>query len=294
MRIDPPHEPDSATSPDVVVSELPQASQIADEPAAQQMRVQADQLANHLRQRQKELDRREAELNSRVARWESETRAARLAMLEHEDPPQRIESSSEIQHLRNQLLQRLQAWDEEVATMRQRMTAEHEQAMAEVERKRHDIQRRADSLNRCSAAIQQLRAELTKTQRETLEARLCMEELWMELSGAAPPAALTQSFGRVRAQLDEQYRSANAELAEQRKELEGLRSQITVQLESLKDRKQQFDRWVADRRDELQQQAARLAAREQHIRQEELRSPTWAVLAVDASMRDSDCRARAS
>jgi DNA gyrase/topoisomerase IV subunit A len=109
-------------------------------------------------------------------------------------------------------------------------------------------------------------------QRETLEIRLSTEELWIELSGAAPPAALTQSLGRIRSKLAEEYRQANAELAEQRKELEEIRTQMTLQFEKLNERKQQFDRWVADRREELQQQASRLVAREQQIRHEERQS----------------------
>ena len=42
-----------------------------EETAADQLRLQAAQLANHLRDRQRELDRREAELNAQIARFES-------------------------------------------------------------------------------------------------------------------------------------------------------------------------------------------------------------------------------
>jgi fused signal recognition particle receptor len=271
MRIDPPHEEGSA-SVESSPQQLPTAEKVADEPAAQQIRFQADQLAAHLRDRQKELDRREAELNSRIARWESETRAARLWMSQRETEAKESGTPAELQQLREQLLSRQQAFDEEITATRERMAAEHQQAMADIEQKRHDIQSRADSLDRSRAALKQIRAELAKMQRETLEIRLSTEELWIELSGAAPPAALTQSLGRIRSKLAEEYRQANAELAEQRKELEEIRTQMTLQFEKLNERKQQFDRWVADRREELQQQASRLVAREQQIRHEERQS----------------------
>ena len=62
----------------------PAAKRVADEPVAEQIRLQADQLAGHLRRRQNELDHREAELNSRIARLESETRSARLWLSQRE------------------------------------------------------------------------------------------------------------------------------------------------------------------------------------------------------------------
>jgi septal ring factor EnvC (AmiA/AmiB activator) len=101
--------------------------------------------------------------------------------------------------------------------------------------------------------------------RETLEIRLATEELWAQLSGAAPPAALTRSLGRIRTQLADQYRLANAELLEQKKELAAIRDQLAAQYEKLVGQKQQFERWADGRREETEQQASRLIAREQEL-----------------------------
>ena len=105
--------------------------------------------------------------------------------------------------------------------------------------------------------------------RETLEIRLATEELWIKLSGAVPPAALTHSLGRIRNRLADQYRLANAELLEQKKELESIRDQLVEQYQKLVEQKQQFERWMDARQEESQQQASMLIAREQAILQQQ-------------------------
>ena len=49
---------------------------------AQQLRVQAAQLAEYLRHRQKHLDRRESQLHAQIAHLEQEARAARMSLSE--------------------------------------------------------------------------------------------------------------------------------------------------------------------------------------------------------------------
>ena len=319
QRVDPPHGPDVSVTEELAPEQMPAAPRVADEPAAEQIRCQADQLAAHLRDRQKELDQREAALNSRIAKFESEARAARLwhsqreadiasrneelgkelqrteqevetrlARLAATESAQRRQPSAsrpeqeldeaaarlaevqaETQRLDEQLASRQRAFAEEVAATRQRMAAEHREAMADVERKRHVVQRRADYVDRCRAALKQVRSELGRMQRETLEIRLTTEELWTQLAGAAPPAALTRSLGRIRTKLAEQYHQANVELAEQRKELEEIREQLIRRHEQLVEQKRQLDCSVADRHEECQKQASRLVAREQQLHREE-------------------------
>jgi septal ring factor EnvC (AmiA/AmiB activator) len=97
--------------------------------------------------------------------------------------------------------------------------------------------------------------------RETLEIRLATEELWAELSGSAPPAVLTRSLGRIRSRLADHYRMANLELKQKQEELERLAGQLSEQHEKLVGQKRNFDVWVAQCREEVEQQAARLLAR---------------------------------
>ena len=173
-------------------------------------------------------------------------------------------------HLREQLSRERQTAAEETTALRTQMTAEHQRAMADVEQKRQAVERRADQVDQSSAALKDLRAELGRVHRETLEIRLATEELWVQLSGAAPPAALTESLGRIRTTLADQYRQANAELAAQKKELEAIRSQLLEQHRTVVDQKRRFEQWATGCQEECQQAASRLVARERQIHQEEV------------------------
>ena len=89
--------------------------------------------------------------------------------------------------------------------------------LAELEEQRRAVARRSEQLDRSRAALEQFRGELGQLHRETLEIRLATEELWVQLSGVAPPAALIQSLGGIRNKLAEHYRSAQSELRRERK-----------------------------------------------------------------------------
>lgn len=355
QRIDPPHESNSAAAAMEKAERresesLPAASRTEDEPIGKQFHLQADQLAAHLRNRQKELDHREAELNSRIARFESETRAARIwldqrdadaesrrreldqrekdlahareemekrlarlasaemafqkqslpvaplpvekivekIVVQPADPKiaqalaakQRqldeteaklVEIQAETQRLHGELVRRQKAFDEEALETRRQLAAERQQTLAELEKKRKVVQRRADHVDRSRAALKQVREDLGHMHRETLEIRLATEELWMQLSGAAPPAALTRSLGRIRSKLAEQYHQATVELTDQRKELETLRETLSRQYEKLVEQKRHFENWFSRQQEECQQQATRLVARETQLNHEELR-----------------------
>jgi septal ring factor EnvC (AmiA/AmiB activator) len=91
----------------------------------------------------------------------------------------------------------------------------------------------------------------------------------MQLAGAAPPAALTRSLGQIRARLAEDYRLANAELAERKQELAALRLELCRQHESLADEKRRLEQWAVRREQEIQSQASRLVAREQELDRQE-------------------------
>ena len=71
-RVDAPHEAPELARGYAADEPAPAAALVPDEPLSEQISLQASQLAMHLRGRQEALDHREAELNSRIARFESE------------------------------------------------------------------------------------------------------------------------------------------------------------------------------------------------------------------------------
>jgi hypothetical protein len=266
-----------------------------------QVEIQARQLAEHLRTRQQELDHREAELNAREAKVESEARSVRLWMEERQaaeevaapleytvaiqDEALRKQAealaarqkqldamdaamSAERQALdkfHQQLTVERQLLDEESRAERERSAADQVRLADDIERQRREVEQRAEQTDQAKTALEQFREEVGRMHRETLEIRLATEELWAELSGTAPPAALMRSLGRIRSQLADHYRLANADLHEKKEELERLRNQLSDQYEKLVRRKRQFDKWAADCRDDVERQAARLQARSDEL-----------------------------
>ncbi|MCC6125270.1 MAG: hypothetical protein IT426_09930 [Pirellulales bacterium] len=208
--------------------------------------------------RKQRIEERDAELKRKLGEVQEAERQTAAAQ-------------AEILRIRAQLLEEREAHREEMRSQRRRMDAERRRTMAELEKKREALERRAESAERCRTALEQLRAELQRLHRETLEIRLATEELWAQLSGTAPPAALTRSLGRIRAQLADRDRAADAELRERKKELESIRGQLAAQYEKLAERKGQFERWAAGREREAEQQAARLIARERILKDAESR-----------------------
>lgn len=212
----------------------------------------------------------EQELLAREAllRRSSEAIAARQRQLD-ESESRLDDGYAEIEQLREQLLNERREAQEDARAQRQQLAAEHRRTLDELEKKRQAVVRRADHVDRCRLALKQLRGELGRMHRETLEIRLATEELWVQLSGAAPPAALTHSLGRIRSKLADHYRLATAELQEQKGELESIRGQMSAQYEKLLQQKRQFEQWAAAQRDEAEQQAARLIAREELLHEKE-------------------------
>ncbi len=238
-----------------------------------------------LDRRQEDLDAKQLELKERLARFADDEAARR----EQDDVSER-QGVSERQEDFDQRIGRLQEADAQLGDIRsraeqlhrelhearcdveqqgrvqqQRMATQQRQAETELQKRRQAVQRRGEHVDRCKTALEQLRAELGRMHRETLEIRLATEELWVQLSGAAPPAALTRSLGRIRTKLAEQYRTANAELHAQKDDLKSIRGQLAQQHEKLLKQKLAYEQWVAQRQDESEQQAARLIAREEQL-----------------------------
>jgi chromosome segregation ATPase len=119
------------------------------------------------------------------------------------------------------------------------------------------------------AELERLRMEVREAQRETLEMRLATEELWSQLTLAAPPSSLARSLGRLRQRLADHYRLANAELSEQRQEMESLRTRLNEHHERLAQREHELQDWFERRQADLQQQSESLAAREEDVERRE-------------------------
>jgi hypothetical protein len=102
--------------------------------------------------------------------------------------------------------------------------------------------------------------------------RLATEELWTQLCGAAPPAAVTRSLGQSRARLAEHYRLGREEQDRRKQELLAIRGELAEQHGKLLSHKREFEAWAQRRQAEIDQEAERLVNREQQWEEERSQS----------------------
>jgi DNA repair exonuclease SbcCD ATPase subunit len=268
VRLDPAHRVGS--TPEIIALEAESALaadslSLAADAAAERLRAQAEQLGSHLRAKQEELDRREAQTNARISLLENELRASRLWL------------SERVQHF-NDLQQSLEA-REQAAEFRAAANGEELET----------LRRRARELE---GALEQSQTQL----RQLTESR---DQAQQECDHAQREIDAQRNLAREARQMLEQHA---AELEAERERLVEERERLTCeaaeQLQLLADQRRIGDVESARRKAALDQRQQHLELRESALEQLqrelsevqreilEMRlavEETWAQLAQNAS-----------
>lgn len=146
------------------------------------------------------------------------------------------------------------AWDEQ--------RSRQETAFA---RRHAALVERAQQLDARGESLEQLQRDLAAGQRETLELRVAVQELWLQLSGRMAPASMMQAIAESRAKLAANYRSVGGEFEAAEKRLRHAAEQLAKQVSDAKEQRRQFQTWADERQAAIERQAARLVAREQEL-----------------------------
>lgn len=171
-------------------------------------------------------------------------------------------AQDETRELRESLLKKQQEQEETLRADRLQLALESRRLTAEIEEKRQTIERRSEHLDQSRTSLAQMRAELGQVQQETLEIRLATEELWAQLAGEAPPAALIESLAQTRAKLAKHYRAVQDDIEQKKNEMLTIRTELIQEHRRLAKRKHHFDEWAERRQQENEELARRLVARE--------------------------------
>jgi len=163
---------------------------------------------------------------------------------------------------REQLADDAEARQQEFADQRRKWTAQRNEVEAQLKRRREALDRRAGSL-------QALHDAVVQRQRDSLEMRLSVEQIWSQLAGKAPPAELTQRLGQIRTRLAQHRRDELAESDRRKAELLETAADLGRRQAQLREQSNELRQWVAQRHEHLEEQAARLVAREQELDQQE-------------------------
>ena len=164
----------------------------ADLPAAERIRVQADQLASHLQVRQQTIDHREARLNGQIAQLQRDARTARLWLRER---------VAELD-------------DREKQLTGQQVETSHEARQQQASAVSKELALRAKELHRATESLQARQRQLDKAEARLAEAYTEMQQLREQLTDAQ--RRLDADGRRQRQQIAAQQRRAMDDLAKQR------------------------------------------------------------------------------
>ncbi|MCA9241078.1 MAG: hypothetical protein KDA37_12800, partial [Planctomycetales bacterium] len=245
----------------------------------QRQRQEVENLSSELEEREAQVAARHAEIQLAVKRYEGlQITERRLndaqrstnessARSRHLDEAESLlaQEKSEIADARRRLQADRQEFQQEQHLERKKVEALRTQAKQDVAHEQAAIRQRNDRLNEREAALERLQLELQTAQREVLEMRLATEETWAQLTGALAPASLTRSIAQVRTKLADQYEQSLRLLEERRAELETTAEELFVEQEKLEAYAKELHEWAKRRDGEIEQQAARLVAREREL-----------------------------
>lgn len=267
-RVDAAHSLGAAVPNPPTLAEMPvdQAiNELVGLEGAVQLKSQADQLAAHLTERQRQLESRTAELSAQKAAFDQELREARLWLDEREGQLNQREDRLKIGEAELQARQLKSAENGACAAppgepwrslgSQQRVAEDAPYRLdppekakpkgipappAESFRQFADrqlvLQRAREQLDRRRAALEEFWQESSRTRREALELRFVSEELLTQLKASLNTVQVGEALAAVRQRLAKRYRGDLAQLTEGQNELLWLKNDLEAEQERLERR----------------------------------------------------------
>jgi hypothetical protein len=224
----------------------------------EQLQLQVAQLAGHLRERLREVDRREATLNARVAQLESDLRTARLWLRERELAFQERENElkRQIEELQERPTESVTDTESEFADCDSRL-AEIAERERELGLKEGDLRERRFEFDRQVAALRHAQ-QVWQQQHEREEQQLHNDR---EQTG--------RDLQQLVAQREEQLRTAELLVAEQAKELDRDRTALVAERRNWEEQRIRQRQAIDELRSSAEAEAAdrrtRMEARQEWI-----------------------------
>jgi len=244
-----------------------------------------------LKRRHQELDQREAELEAReyrlVVGQTSIAAEAEAWRHTHEQwraqrQQREVELATRAQALAATaaLLDRQTMWLQED---RRRWDQDHERAQEELQQLREHLsvqqhtfehesaetrQRLAawqESLLQRETSLEHLKQQVRDAHRETIELRLAAEQLWQQTALEASPVEATRALAELRTRLTDEFLTQRRELAEREDALTEAVQRLDQRCQEFLRQRHEWQRGAQHQQAVLEEQAARIAAREREI-----------------------------
>lgn len=205
---------------------------------------------------------------------ENDLRQMATGLLKREDQLVQAErilarQKGELEIRREELALRKDQLEGQARQERRHLADEQRRWHAEAEKEKQLLARQREEFDARYSAMDRMREDVMRVQRETLEYRLAIEELWGQLSGVIAPETLTRSLGRIRARLTDHYRLYETELSEKKRELEELADRLAGEHSRIRQYKQRLHEWANRQQEITDERAERLVRREQELERQD-------------------------
>ena len=136
-------------------------------------------------------------------------RCEELKRVEHRLRDARVQ----LEECRAQLIQKRAEFDAHVTEQRKLFENYQNDVETELDQRRKKLDNQARANEQIRVILERCRKEVEQKHRDTLQLRLATEELWVRMSDGAPSTAMLQSLSKIRSRLADEYRAAEARLA---------------------------------------------------------------------------------
>ena len=174
-----------------------------------------------------------------------------------------------LQDERQDFEQRQEAKREQLRHDRESFEEQRRDAEQSVVALRTKLSGRQAALDQRRATMGRMRQQVLDVHRETIEMRMATEQLWQRLTQGNSVAELTQPLSSLRAQLVDEFQLARDERADQEKQLRELATKLDNRQQQLRQQRTELNQWLERRNTGVEEQAARLVARELELDMQE-------------------------
>lgn len=144
-----------------------------------------------------------------------------------------------------------------------------QRAEEEVAALREKLSRRQSRLDDTRKSLEQTKHDVHELHREAIEMRMVAEQLWQRLAKRGSVAELTTSLGKLRTKLADEFRLSHEELDRKQHELQSLAEKLDDKQYQVKRQRVELQEWLERRYEGIEEQAARLVARELELDQQQ-------------------------
>ncbi|WP_131282105.1 hypothetical protein [Blastopirellula marina] len=215
-----------------------------------------EKFSTQLHERERQLEDRHAALEAR--KIELDEIASQLA------DAQRSQAGDALVYTRGQadLAREREQWEAEVLRQRELQEKVRRRGETELIQLAAQLDERQSRLEQRHAAVEQIERELREKHREALESQLVVAELWPELMRQTPTAELTRRTAELRVKIRQSHEDAAGIWRRRENEVKELLARLEERRTEIAEEYRRFQQWLSVRHEDLEKQAARLAAAE--------------------------------